>query len=190
MPSEKTVALHATLRTAAAALRDAGVPFAVGGGLACWVHGAPSSDHDVDIMVKPEDAEVAQKVLVQAGMKPVTPEEDWLLKAYDGDVLVDLIFRPAGMEITDEVLARCEERDVEAIRMRVMRPTDVLLTKLLALNEQNLDYRPLLQTARAVREQIDWEDLWSRTWRSPFARAFRTLVQEMEIVPQPVAKAG
>jgi hypothetical protein len=59
---------------------------------------------------------------------------------------------------------------------------DVMVTKLLALDEQALDYRPLLAIARSLREQIDWEDLRRRTEESPFARAFFTLVEELGIV--------
>ena len=53
-------------------------------------------------------------------MRPERPPEEWLYKACDGDVLVDLIFRPAGLEVTDEVIERGEEREVEAMTMRVM----------------------------------------------------------------------
>src|SRR4051794_31990445 len=54
MPNEDFDAILATLKKAAAALRDAGVPYALGGGLAAWVRGGPESDHDLDFMVKPE----------------------------------------------------------------------------------------------------------------------------------------
>jgi hypothetical protein len=33
-----------------------------------------------------------------------------------------------------------------------------------------------------LREQIDWEEVRRRTASSPFARAFFTLVEELEIV--------
>ena len=73
--------------------------------------------------------------------------------------MVDLIFNPAGLDITDEVLERGEEREVEAMTMRVMRPEDLLVTKLMAMTEHTLNYRSCLEIARALREQIDWEDV-------------------------------
>jgi hypothetical protein len=170
-----------TLKRAAAALRDADVPFALAGGLAAWARGGPESDHDLDFAVKPEDADRALEVLAQAGMRPQKPPEGWLYKAFDGDVMIDLLFNPSGTEVDDEVLQRAEELEVAATRMRVASLEDVLATKLLALKEHELDYDSLLETVRPLREQIDWDELRRRTEHSPFAKAFFTLVEELGI---------
>jgi hypothetical protein len=175
--------MRQTLKSAVAILRDGGVPFVVGGSVASWARGGPEPEHDLDLMLKPEDAERALELLAGSGMRPERPPEDWLVKAWDGDVLVDLIFRPLGLEMTDEVLARGDELDVLAVRMPVMSLDDMLTTRLLALDEHDLNYSPLLAIARAVREQIDWELLRDRTGGSPYAKAFLTLVEEMEIAP-------
>ena len=52
-----------TMKKAGAALNDAAIPWALGGGLACWARGGPETEHDVDLLVKPEDAERAQEAL-------------------------------------------------------------------------------------------------------------------------------
>jgi hypothetical protein len=183
MANEEFEALLNTLKRAAAALRDAGVPFMLGGGLAAWARGGPESDHDLDLMVKPEDADRALEVLAGAGMRPERPPEGWLYKAWDDNgVLLDLIFEPVGMPVGDEAFARAEELEVKAVAMPVMSLEDVLVTKLLALDEQNLDYKALLQIARPVREQVDWEAVRSRTAGSPYAAAFFTLVEGLGIV--------
>ena len=155
----------------------------LGGGLAAWARGGPESDHDLDYMVRPEDAEHALAVLVDAGLRPERPPEDWLLKAWDGDVLVDLIFRPASGEIGSEELDRAELLEVLAVEMPVMPLEDVLVTKLLAITETQLDFGSVLALARAVREQVDWDVVRERTETSPFARSFFTLVEELAIVP-------
>jgi hypothetical protein len=173
----------ATLKKTAAALRDADVPFMLAGGLAAWVRGGPESDHDLDYMVRPEDAERALEALVAAGLRPQRPPEAWLLKAWDGEVLVDLIFRPASGEVGDGEFWRAETLEVLALEMPVMSLDDVLVTKLLAITETQLDYKQVLELARALREQIDWDWVRERTEGSPFARAFFTLVEELEIVP-------
>src|SRR3954467_10155690 len=101
-----------TLKKAAGALRDADVPFALGGGLAVWARGGAKTEHDVDFFVKPGDAERAQQALVAAGLTPETPPEGWLLKAWDESVLVDLIYEPRGGPITDEWVERPARMDV------------------------------------------------------------------------------
>jgi predicted nucleotidyltransferase len=186
MPNEDFDAMLATLKKAAAALRDAGVPFALGGGLAAWVRGGPESDHDLDLMLKPEDAERALHVLEEAGMRSERPPEQWLYKAWDDNgVMIDLIFEPVGLPITDETLERADDLEVEAVGMRVMALEDIFVTKLLALDEQALDYQGLVQMARPVREQVDWEEIRERTQGSPYAAAFFTLVEGLGVVESP-----
>jgi len=111
--------------------------------------------------------------------------EEWLLKAWDGDVLVDLIFCPAGGPVGDAEFARAEELSVVAVRMPVASAGDVLATKLLALTEQRPDFKATLEVARALREQIDWGAVRAKTADSPFARAFFTMVEELGIASPP-----
>lgn len=174
-----------TLKKVAAVLRDEGIPFALGGGLAAWARGGPETDHDVDFFVKPEDAQRAQQALADAGMRPDTPPEDWLHKVWDGDVLVDLVFRPSGGPVTDEWLERAEEREVMAMRLPILALEDLMTAKLLALREQEPDFAQVLKVARTLREQINWDDVRERTSQSPFARAFFTLVEGLGIVEPP-----
>lgn len=171
-----------TMKRAAAALHDAGVPVLLGGGLACWARGGPETEHDLDLMIREEDAERALDVLVAIGLSPERPPEDWLLKAHDGDVMIDLIFRPASGAVDDEMFARGETMEVEAMTMRVMALEDVMATKLLALDDHHLDYESLVEIARSLREQVDWEELRERTGDSPYARAFFTLVEGLGVV--------
>jgi Uncharacterised nucleotidyltransferase len=183
MPNEDFDALVESLKKAAGALRDARVPFMLGGGLACWARGGPESDHDLDLMVKTADAERALDVLAGAGMRVEKPPEGWLYKAFDSNgVMVDVIFEPVGMPITDDVFARAEKLEVMAVPMLVMTLEDIMVTKLLALDEKTLDFGGSLEIARALREQIDWEDVRARTDGSPFARAFFTLIEELRVV--------
>jgi hypothetical protein len=170
-----------SLKKAVAALRDAEIPFVLAGGVASWARGGPETDHDLDFMIKPEDAERALETLAEVGMRPEKPPEPWLYKAYDDGVLLDLIFSPSGLDVTDEVIERSDELEVFAMPMRVLRPEDLLVTKLCAMTEHTIDYRSCLEIARALREQIDWEDVRTRTRHSPFARAFFTLLEGLAI---------
>jgi hypothetical protein len=172
------------LKRAAAALREADIPFLLGGSLASWARGGPETRHDLDLIIKPKDAERALQTLQEAGMRPERPPEDWLLKAWDGDTLVDLIYCPKGLPVDDDLIARGEELSVLGMDIRVMALEDVMATKLLALTEHSLRYESLLQISRALREQIDWPAVRVRTHESPFARAFFVLLDGLDIVPE------
>jgi hypothetical protein len=171
------------LKRAAAALNQAGIPFLLGGSLASWARGGPETRHDLDLMLKPQDVERALEALTEAGMRPERPPEEWLVKAWDGDTLVDLIYCPKGLPMDDDVIARGEVLSVLGMEIRVMALEDVMATKLMALTEHSLRYEGLLQIARALREQIDWHAVRSRTDSSPFARAFFVLLEGLEILP-------
>jgi hypothetical protein len=183
-------AIEETLKRAVAAFEEADIPFLLGGSLAAWAHGGPETRNDLDFMIKRDDADRALEALAAAGMKPERPPEQWLVKAWDGDVLVDLIFSPQGMDITDEVIQRGDLMTVFAIDLRVMSLEDVMTTKLLALGEHSVDYESCLQIARSLREQIAWEDVRARTAESPYARGFFTIVEGLGIVPPRAGAEG
>lgn len=172
-----------TLKVGVAALREARVRFLLGGSLAAWARGGPEPQHDLDLMVKPADAEAALRAFEAAGMRTERPPEEWLYKAWHGDVLIDLIFQPSGLELTDDVFERSELIAVLAVETPVMALEDVLSTKLHALGEHALDYTDLLAIARSVREQIDWPSLRARTADWPYAQPFFTLVEQLGIAP-------
>jgi Uncharacterised nucleotidyltransferase len=176
-------ALVETMKIAVAALRDADVPFVLGGSFAAWARGGPEPDNDLDVMVPPAHAEAALEALTGAGLRPERPPEEWLYKAWHGEVLIDVIFEPSGLEMDDEVLERADTIPILSIATPVMALEDVLVTMLYALDEHTLDYTRLLAVARALREQINWPSLRSRASGSPFAVAFMTMVQELGIAP-------
>ena len=177
------MSIEASLKKTVAALREAHVPFLLAGSLAMWARGGPETQHDLDIVIKPEDADRALGVLEEAGMRTEKPPEEWLHKAWDDDVLIDLIFAPRGLEVTDEVIERGELLHVIGITIPVMSIEDVLATKLMALHEHRLDYTSVLRIARSVREQIDWPALRARTRGSPYATAFFVLCEELGLIP-------
>lgn len=183
VPDEHSPALlGATLKKAAAAMREAEVPFLLCGSLACWARGGPPLvTKDVDFCLKPDDAGRALQALADLGLPTERPPEGWLFKAWDDDILIDLLFAPANVPVTDEILERGEELQVMAVPMRVAAIDDVLATKLLALNEHSLDYHQLLQIARSLRERIDWDELRARTDDWPYATAFFALVEALGV---------
>ena len=183
MPEPTFEELLTAMKAGAGALQAREIPFVLGGGLAAWARGGPKSEHDVDFMIRPQDADAALDAMADAGLRTERPPEGWLYKAWHKNgALIDLIFAPMGGPITDETIERAPLLEVNALRVHVFALEDVMATKLLALNEQEPDYTQVLSYARALREQIDWEEVRARSDASPFARAFFTLVEGLGIV--------
>jgi hypothetical protein len=84
--------------------------------------------------------------------------------------------------VDETLFERAEELEVNAVPMPVMSLEDVLVTKLKALDEHDLDYERPLEFARSLRERIDWEDVRQRTNGSPYAKAFFTMLEELDVV--------
>jgi hypothetical protein len=183
VPDETFDRLLTAMKHGAAALRDAEIPFALAGGLAVYARGGPPTEHDVDFLLRESDAESAVRALEAAGFRSERPPEGWLYKVFDRNgEMIDLIFAPNNKpEVVGAMLERAGEVEVYAITMPVMTVTDVLATKLLTLKEHEVDYDSSLEIARTCREQIDWDALREQTAESPYARAFFTLVEELEI---------
>jgi hypothetical protein len=182
MPEPTFEEIVEAMKKAAGVLQEARIPFILGGGLAAWARGGPKTEHDVDFLIKPEDVDEAVRALAAAGHEHEQPPEGWLHKVFVDGVLVDLIYDPAGGPVSDDTIARAELTEVASLRIPVATLEDVMTTKLLALTEQLPDFSSVLEIARALREQIDWDAVRERTDSSPFAKAFFTLAEELGIV--------
>jgi hypothetical protein len=171
------------MKVAAATLRDAGIPFALAGGLAVYARGGPPTEHDVDFLIRQEDAERAVELLGEAGFRSERPPEGWLYKVYDeNNSMIDLIFAPNSRpERVPAILDRANDLEVYAITMPVMTAMDVLESKLRTLKEHEASYDDVLEIARTCREQIDWKSLRANVDDSPYAKAFFTLVDELNL---------
>src|SRR4029450_12413415 len=79
--------LIATLKRVAPQLKQLGVPFALAGSFAVYARGGQPVDHDVDFIIRAEDAEKVLTGLVEAGFRAEVPPEGWLVKVYEDDRL-------------------------------------------------------------------------------------------------------
>lgn len=129
-----------TLKKAAAVLRDAGLPFALAGGGAAYARGAGLPLHDVDFVIREADADAAAEAFAESGMRVERPPEGWLIKAFDGDRMVDVIFRLAGHPDMRALLDRADEIVVAGVPMPVLSATDLVISFLGALSEHHADF--------------------------------------------------
>jgi hypothetical protein len=162
-------------------LKESGRAFALTGGYAAWVHGAPEPGHDVDFLARPEDAAALAAHLAEQGLEVSQPPEDWLFKVHTDGVVVDVLHRTSGTT-PDGALERATTVPVLSVAMPVVAPTDLVAEKLLALDEHYCDLAALLPTLRAVREKVDWGDVRKRVEGQPFAEATLFLLERLEVI--------
>jgi hypothetical protein len=166
-------------------LSDKGVPFALAGGMAVYARGGHVSDHDVDFIIREADVDSVLEALERAGLRTERPPEDWLVKAYDGEILVDLIHRPVERPVTDETLADTDVMAVGAIAVPVLSATELMVHRLLTFTEHDCNFVGAIALARSIREQIDWNRVREETKGSPFGLAFLFLLESLDLIPAP-----
>jgi hypothetical protein len=179
------------LKRTAVALKQADVPFALCGGYAAWVRGAPEPDHDADVLVPAAEADRAAKALADAGLDVREPAEDWLVKVVSGDrVFVDVLWRVCGAPVETDLVDRADVLPVLSVAMPVLAATDILTTKLMALEEHYCDFSRLLPVARAPREQVDWPRVRRVMAGNDFAVVFLLLLDRLGITGTEVSGAA
>jgi len=174
--------LREALKRVAVTLKQGEVPFALAGGYALWARGGPEPEHDVDFVVPEEDVPRAAELLAEEGLDVVQPPEDWLFKVFIDGAMVDLLFRTNGVPVERAVLADVDELEVESVQMPVLSATVLMTQKLNAMEEHACDFGAVLPVARAVREQVDWDEVREETTDNDFAVAFLVLLERLGIV--------
>ena len=191
-PTDQDVVRDLLKRTAVA-LKQADVPFALCGGYAAWARGAPEPEHDADFLVPEAEAPRAAKALTEAGLEVVEPAEDWLVKVVSGaadGVFVDVLWRTCGEPVQERLVERSEVLPVLSVQMPVLEATDILVTKLMALDEHYCDFARLLPVARALREQVDWPRARRDVAGNDFAVVFLVLLDRLGITGTAVSGAA
>lgn len=181
--NEDQANLREALKRVATALKETGVKFALMGGYAAWARGGPEPDHDVDFLILPEEADKVADLLAEKGLQVEQPPEDWLFKVYTDGAMVDVIYRAGGSFDVLPALDRATSVEVLSVRMPVLHATDLLLQKLAVLGERYCDLGAVIPAARALREQVDWDEVRDRTAGNVFAEIAIELLERLRVVP-------
>jgi hypothetical protein len=181
--AEERDEIRELFKRTAVALKQGEVPFALCGGYAAFARGAPEPEHDADFLVPSAEAERAAKALADAGLEVVDPPEDWLVKVAGERSFVDVLWRTCGRPVEAELIERAELLPVLSVEMPVLSATDILVTKLMALDEHYCDFARTLPVARALREQIDWGRVAHEVAGNDFAVVFLQLLERLAVVP-------
>ncbi len=162
------------LREAVETVERAGIPFLVLGGLASSLVGRPRWTHDIDFLVRPDDASDVLEALRGAGFTTEETDPVWIYKAFKDDVMVDIIFMVmGGIYLDDEMRAHSIERDYTipspsgggqggaVLRLRIPSPEDQIVIKAIVHREETSRHW-FDSLAILGRAELDWNYLLRR----------------------------
>lgn len=149
------------------ALEEEKIPYAFIGGVASGGLGRPRSTHDIDVFVKPEDAEITLRALKKRGFSVDRIDPSWLYKGFKEGILVDVIFKSKGeIYLDSEMYQRSTTAEFHGRRLKLVAPEDLTIIKAAAHSELTPghwhDALALLTHAN-----IDWDYLVRRSRRAP-----------------------
>lgn len=143
------------------------IPYVFGGGLAAKCYGRERRTKDVDIFVRPEQAERLLNALEEVGFKTEKTDPKWLYKAQKDNVPIDIIFKSAGnIYLDDETFRRATPIEFMGKTIPILPVEDLMVMKSLATEEFGphhwFDALGVIKSGK-----IDWEYLKRRAKHGP-----------------------
>ncbi len=125
-----------TLDEVNAAMQAWGRPYCFIGGLASTIYGRDRLTHDLDLFVPPDLADDALTVLAANGFDVERSDPEWIYKAAKRGLMVDVIFQASdGTTLDAELARRVRVEEYAGLRLPLIPPEDLLLTKVSAFRE-------------------------------------------------------
>lgn len=151
-------------------LKEAGVPYMVGGGVAIWAYGRRRATKDIDLFIPPKMPYVALDALGKRGFFTRDSDAGWLYKAYKQEILIDIIVWTTGnIRVDDETFGRLRQVAIDGYPFAIMGPEDLLFRKILSHREERRDWYDGLSMLEQTTEALDW-DYFMRRVTPPHAR--------------------
>lgn len=132
------------------------------GGIASSLVGRPRWTHDIDLLVMPNDALAVLRALEASGFRTEETDPVWIYKAFNGDVMVDVIFMiTGGIYLDRDMLDHAIQREYEGLPLLIPSPEDQVIIKAIVHTEETSRH---WFDALAIlgRNEMDWEYLLRR----------------------------
>jgi hypothetical protein len=156
-------------------LREAGVPYLVGGAYALERYTEITRDtKDLDLFVRPDDCQRALDVLAAAGYRTELTSPHWLGKVMMGEEMVDLIFSSGnGIARVDDLwFEHGVEAELLGVTVQLCPPEEMIWSKAFVMERERFDGADVAHLLRACGAALDWPRLLWRFgphWRVLFA---------------------
>jgi hypothetical protein len=154
-----------------ATLKDANVPFLIGGAYVVEVYtGVSRRTKDFDLFIRPRHVDAALDALASAGFKTEVTSPHWLAKARDGRDYVDLIFRAGNglCEVDDSWFERAKEDELLGFRIKLCAPEEMIWMKAYIMERERFDGADVAHILLKCADKLDWRHLVERfgpDWR-------------------------
>ncbi|MFZ5480023.1 MAG: nucleotidyltransferase family protein [Myxococcota bacterium] len=152
-------------RRAVASLRDARLPFLVGGAWAlAWLTGITRRTKDLDLFVHRRDATRVLDALAAAGFETETRAPHWLGKAWCGVEFVDLIWGSAnGLAVVDdEWFDHAIPGTVLGHPVALCPWEETIWSKAWVMDRERFDGADVAHILRVTADKLDWHRLLRR----------------------------
>jgi len=148
-------------------LGEAGLSFALVGGVASAGYGRARWTKDIDVFCRPEDADAVLDVLAAKGFEVERTNPAWIYKAFRDGVQVDVIFKGKGGVFFDERMAdRVRTVSLVGVEVPAISPEDLIVLKAVSHDEESPRHWHDALAVLATTE-LDWDYLLERARLSP-----------------------
>lgn len=147
------------------ALKNAGIPFLVGGAYALsYYTGVSRYTKDLDVFIMRRDYERISEALRQAGYATELLYPHWLAKACFKEDFVDLIFSSGNgiAEVDEGWFERAPAVEVLDVPVRICAVEETIWSKAFIMERERYDGADIAHLLRARAESIDWHRLLNR----------------------------
>jgi hypothetical protein len=157
---------QAFYRRVLAALSDGGVPFLVGGGFAFSHYtGIRRYTKDLDIFVRPGDAELTLQTIAAAGFRTTMVAPHWLGKAFaEDESFIDIVFSSGNgvAVVDDEWFEHAVSAEILGVTVNLSPVEEMIWSKGFVLERERFDGADVAHLIRARGCELDWERLFRR----------------------------
>lgn len=166
---------HDVYREALTCLRNAGIPFLVGGAFGLETYtGLVRRTKDLDLFVRPANRLQLMQRLAECGFQTEWRFAHWLGKAFKDDRSIDVIFSSGNglCTVDDGWFRHAVSAEILGVEVHVVPAEEMLWSKAFVMERNRYDGSDIAHLLRARAPMMDWARLLSRFnvhWRVLFS---------------------